>query len=334
MWCPCQSILEVHNWTQWTARMWAVCGTCRQCREKSKLPIKRLESRSDKDFDQIRYTGYQKKKLPHHRIRQFALDYMHLVCMGVVKRLLIYLLHGPVNCRLVSQLGEEMPNHMKMLQGAMPTEFARQLWSLHEMDRWATEFCQFLLYTGLVVLRDLGTLSGTLAFYEHFLSLTVCMSILLESDTQNREVIMLPTSWSTLWITVKTCMDQRSLFKMSIVCSICMMYCKMLHTLSVHWMRCHPFHLKITRNLKKVRNSTNPIAQVTKRDPPGFQNRQGGFFLAKHMTAAFSWRMTVTPLCWIRVPMEQISLATIWPLKQLVSIEFVGFFHMFHNVNA
>lgn len=119
---------------------------------------------------------------------------MHLVCMGVVKRLLIYLLRGPVNCRLVSQLGEEMPNHMKMLQGAMPTEFARQLWSLHEMDRWATEFCQFLLYTGLVVLRDLGTLSGTLAFYEHFLSLTVCMSILLESDTQNREVIMLPTS--------------------------------------------------------------------------------------------------------------------------------------------
>ncbi|KAK9535819.1 hypothetical protein VZT92_008175 [Zoarces viviparus] len=74
---------------------------------------------------------------------------------------------------------------MMRLQGAMPTEFARQPHSLREVDRWkATEFRQFLLYTGSVVLRDI-LLDN---FYEHFLSLTVVMSILLESDSQKRGI--------------------------------------------------------------------------------------------------------------------------------------------------
>lgn len=100
-----------------------------------------FESRSDVDFDQVRYAGHQKKKSPLSSagilcVKQFALDYMHLICLGVVKRVLIYLLRGPVNCRLAPLMREEMSNRMKMLQGAMPTEFAKQPRSLKEVDRW------------------------------------------------------------------------------------------------------------------------------------------------------------------------------------------------------
>ncbi|KAI0217238.1 hypothetical protein LSAT2_030900, partial [Lamellibrachia satsuma] len=56
------------------------------------------------------------------------------------------------------------------LQKFIPVEFARKCRSLDEMDRWkATEFRQFLLYSGPVVLK--GVLCEQL--YKHFLLLFV-----------------------------------------------------------------------------------------------------------------------------------------------------------------
>ena len=61
----------------------------------------------------------------------------------------------------------------------MPSEFARQPRSLQELDRWkATEFRQFLLYTGPVVLK--GIVSKEL--FQHFLTLNVAMTILLQES--------------------------------------------------------------------------------------------------------------------------------------------------------
>lgn len=65
----------------------------------------------------------------------------------------------------------------------MPSEFARQPRSLEELERWkATEFRQFLLYTGPVVLRKIVSKKK----YEHFLTLTVGISILLDSNENKR----------------------------------------------------------------------------------------------------------------------------------------------------
>jgi hypothetical protein len=83
---------------------------------------------------------------------------------------------SPAFLRTISQ-------RLQHLNGRFPSCFARQPRSLFESDRWkATEFRQFLLYSGIVVLR--GVLSTTQ--YEHFLCLSVAMHILLEEDGRVR----------------------------------------------------------------------------------------------------------------------------------------------------
>lgn len=62
------------------------------------------------------------------------------------------------------------------LQRCIPSCFARKPWSLRHLERWkATELRQFLVYTGKLVLP--GVLRQDL--YEHFLTLSVAISILL-----------------------------------------------------------------------------------------------------------------------------------------------------------
>ena len=65
------------------------------------------------------------------------------------------------------------------LHGKLPPDISRQPHSLSELDRWkATEFRQFLLYTGPLVLK--AVLYGDM--YKHFLLLHTSVSILLTSN--------------------------------------------------------------------------------------------------------------------------------------------------------
>ena len=88
-------------------------------------------------------------------VSQFPLDYMHLVCLGVMRRLLMLLIKGPLHCRLQALVVRQISDALLTMKTFMPREFARKPRSLAEMDRWkATEFRQFLLYTGPVVLLN------------------------------------------------------------------------------------------------------------------------------------------------------------------------------------
>ena len=65
----------------------------------------------------------------------------------------------------------------------MPAEFFRQPRSLYELDRWkASEFCQFLLYTGPLVFKRMFHEDH----YQYFLALHVAMSILLNENYEIR----------------------------------------------------------------------------------------------------------------------------------------------------
>ena len=74
---------------------------------------------------------------------------------------------------------KEISFKLENLTGTLPSEFARQPKSLEELKPWkATEFRQFLLYAGPVVLK--GVINGSI--YIHFLAFSVAISIFLNKN--------------------------------------------------------------------------------------------------------------------------------------------------------
>lgn len=86
-------------------------------------------------------------------ITQFPLDYMHLVCLGVMKRLIKLWIQGIKGIKLRASQIKQLSIDLKRLIPYIPIEFSRKPRGLDELDRWkATEFRLFLLYTGLATL--------------------------------------------------------------------------------------------------------------------------------------------------------------------------------------
>lgn len=137
--------------------------------------------RTDQSFSQQHDDGHHLGVSPLSRtsigmVSQIPLDYMHVVCLGVMKRLHLLWIKGPLRCRLGSHEVHQISASLVALKHNIPSEFARKLRSLAEIKRWkATEFRQFLLYTELVALHD--TVHPNI--YQNFLLLSVGMHILL-----------------------------------------------------------------------------------------------------------------------------------------------------------
>ena len=88
-------------------------------------------------------------------INLFPLDYMHLDCLGAVQRISNCLKKG-LGGKISANNINEISLLLISLNGHMPNEFSCQPRSLKDFDRWeATEFHQFLLYSGPVVLRNI-----------------------------------------------------------------------------------------------------------------------------------------------------------------------------------
>ena len=109
-------------------------------------------------------------------ITQFPVDYMHQVCLGVTKKLLLLWVRGSRDVKMSAGQLEQISGRLVSFQKCVPRCFARMPRGLAEIDRWkATEFRQFLLYTGKIALH--GILRNDL--YQHFLVLNVAIAILV-----------------------------------------------------------------------------------------------------------------------------------------------------------
>lgn len=112
-------------------------------------------------------------------VSQIPLDYMQLVCLGVMKRLLQFWHKGKKDVRLSSKDVDYVSQYLITIKHYIPSEFARKPRNLLEVDRWkATEFRQFLLYTGMVVMKSILPS----IYYDHFLSF--CVAIRIMADPQ------------------------------------------------------------------------------------------------------------------------------------------------------
>lgn len=118
-------------------------------------------------------------ELPIDCVSSAPLDYMHLLCLGVQKKLLGLWLGGPLDVRLGPLDRKQLSDLNLSLVAHVPGEFARKPRGTAEVDRWkATEFRLFLLYTGPVVLKSV--LPPDL--YNNFLALH-CGTFLVSSPT-------------------------------------------------------------------------------------------------------------------------------------------------------
>ena len=111
-------------------------------------------------------------------IKCFVLDSMHLVFLGVTKRFLKFLSTRKTST-LSNALVAEISERLKSYRGLLPSDFVRQPRPISDLAYWkATEFRSFIMYTGVVALRDVLSHEA----YEHFLSLSIAIYILSDYD--------------------------------------------------------------------------------------------------------------------------------------------------------
>lgn len=226
-------------------------------------------SRTDVAFDEMAYED-------HHQngpspfigllgcVTGFSLDYMHLVCLGAVRRMLTFWRKETFSPAKLSQAFlRAISKRLSDLSGQLPSEFARQPRSLLEVDRWkAVEFRQFLLYTGPVVLQNI--LTGE--HYNHFCALMVACSILMDVDSQFRELHLdyarqlllyfvekAPALYGKRFVTYNI----HSLIHLADDCEH--------HKLPLHALSAFPFENSLGQLKRLVKNAKSPIVQVVKK---------------------------------------------------------------------
>jgi hypothetical protein len=63
-------------------------------------------------------------------ITNFPLDYMHLICLGVMRRLIHQWLHGPSRCKLPQSVISVVSDRLSAIHAYIPREFSRKPRSL------------------------------------------------------------------------------------------------------------------------------------------------------------------------------------------------------------
>ena len=108
-------------------------------------------------------------------ITAFILDFMHLCCLGIMKKLISFWLSGDLKFRLGVSMRSELGRRMEFFKKQVCSEFQRKPRSTKYYPKWkAPEFRLFLLYCGPIVLKSI--LSKKL--YKHFLLLYAACRIL------------------------------------------------------------------------------------------------------------------------------------------------------------
>lgn len=118
------------------------------------------------------------ERLPIDMVSDFPLDGMHLVYLGVMRRLLEFLLRTP-EFKLSPAKICSLNKIMTSIGRSTPDDFARKSRSFDEFDSFkATELRQILLYTGPVAFKSIFPEKN----YRHFMTLHVAIKILSSKD--------------------------------------------------------------------------------------------------------------------------------------------------------
>ena len=97
----------------------------------STFPDCAARKRTDVSFDELDDPEHHRGESPLSElgigmVSHFVIDYMHLICLGVVRRLIWLWLSGPVDIqtRLNSRIVSDISDKLLGLRDCMPVEFA------------------------------------------------------------------------------------------------------------------------------------------------------------------------------------------------------------------
>ena len=223
--------------------------------------------RTDETFNNFGYPLHQEALTPLVEIAdlcisQFSLHYMHLFCLGVMGRTLHYLMKGPRICRLSQQQIQLISDNLVNLNGKLPPEFSRQSGPLGLIDRWkATEFREFILYTGPLVLKDILHEE----YYLHFLTLHFAMRILLSTDDTRNEYMDFAKNLLSYFVAKPKRIYGESFTVYNIHNLLHLAEdCRNLHS-SLNEISAFKFENYLQVIKKSIRNANNPVAQIAER---------------------------------------------------------------------
>ena len=119
------------------------------------------------------------ERLGTKMVSQVPLDYMHVICLGVVRWLVKQWRRGCLRARLPSRQISRISELLLSSAPKAPCEFNRQPKSLEQFSKWKASECrQFLLYLGLVVLKNV--LKSEI--YDNFVLLSLGTRLLVATD--------------------------------------------------------------------------------------------------------------------------------------------------------
>jgi hypothetical protein len=173
---------------------------CERCyrrgswRKRVVYPVKpKADEYTDETFVNRCYESHHVSEIPtplesldFGMITQIPLEYMHLCCLGVMKKFLILWAEGPLPHKISNKQQKIISDRLVMFSKRLPTEFFRKCRSLKELRHWkATEFRTFMLYVGPEALK--GVLRNEK--FEHFLLYHTAMYILISNCSGKDEWI-------------------------------------------------------------------------------------------------------------------------------------------------
>lgn len=218
-----------------------------------------FESREDENY----HTGVSPlSKLDCGLVSKFAIDYMHCVLLGVMKKLLHRWVIGPhTKVKLSSKDVQMLSLKLTSLSIFIPKEINRKPRNLLELPRYkATEFRTFLLYLGPVVLSNIIDV----ALYEHFLLLHVAITMLCSK----KHLTELSTKQANLFL--KTFIEhgeklygtEFAIYNVHLLCHLCDDVKRFgpLDAFSTF-----PFENYLGQLKKLLKSSTKPLAQIYRR---------------------------------------------------------------------
>jgi len=140
--------------------------------------------------DESYHTGITPlKNIPNFSfINNIPSDYMHLVLLGTMKKLIALWIRpgGPLSVRMRSKIVEDVSTILiENIRPVVPSEFQRKPSALNHFSQWkAVDFRMFLLYTGVGVLKN----KVQPIVYNHFVTLHVAISLLSVKDQTSKNI--------------------------------------------------------------------------------------------------------------------------------------------------